>query len=135
MNLSMNSLCLYNGKVYNKIYSFKYNDIDFTICKENNKYFYFKHDIVNDKDIYTPYDRWLKVFELSDEGKSKIDSFVDSLNVKKIKNDNEIKNLVDNFIYGKKKTKKKIKIFNKYFILLFISLSALIFGGVTLFNW
>ena len=131
----MNSLCLYNGKVYNKIYNFKYNDIDFTICKENNKYFYFKHDIVNDKDIYTPYDRWLKVFELNDEGKSKIDSFINSLNEKKIKNDNEIKNLVDNFIYGKKKTKKKIKIFNKYFILLFISLSALIFGGVTLFNW
>ena len=102
----MNSLCLYNGKVYNKIYSFKYNDIDFIICKENNKYFYFKHDIVNDKDIYTPYDRWLKVFEFNDEGKSKIDSFIDSLNEKNLKNDKEIKNLVDSFIYSKKTTKK-----------------------------
>ena len=131
----MTSLCLYNGKVYNKIYSFKYNNFDFTICKENNRYFYFKHDIVNDKDIYTPYDRWLKVFELNDKEKSKIDSFVEYLNQKNVKSDKEIKKLVENFIYGKKKNKKKIKIFNKYFILLFISLSALLFGGVTLFNW
>ena len=131
----MTSLCLYNGKVYNKIYSFKYNNFDFTICKENNRYFYFKHDIVNDKDIYTPYDRWLKVFELNDKEKSKIDSFVEYLNQKNVKSDKEIKKLVESFIYGKKKNKKKIKIFNKYFILLFISLSALLFGGVTLFNW
>lgn len=130
----MTSLCLYNGKVYNKVYSFKYNDNDFTICKEDSKYIYFKHDIVNDKDVYTPYDRWIKVFELNDETKDKIDSFIDYLNTKNIKSEKQIKNLVDKIIYGKK-LKKKIKILNKYFILLLISIGSLIFGGVTLFNW
>ena len=130
----MASLCLYNGKVYNKVYNFKYNDNDFTICKENSKYIYFKHDIVNDKDVYTPYDRWLKVFELNDENKERIDNFIDYLNNKNIKNEKQIKSLIDKVIYGKK-SKRKVKILNKYFILLLISISSLIFGGVTLFNW
>ncbi len=128
----MASLCLYNGKVYNKIYNFKYNNNDFTICKEDSKYIYFKHDIVNDKDVYTPYDRWLKVFEINDENKDKIDNFIDYLNNKNIKNEKQIKSLVDKIIYGKK---RKVRILNKYFILLLISISSLIFGGVTLFNW
>ena len=130
----MTSLCLYNGKVYNKIYNFKYNNKDFTICKDDSKYVYFKHDIVNDKDVYTPYDRWLKVFELDDNNKHKIDSFIDYLNSNNIKSENQIKELVDKVIYNKKK-KRKIKILNRYFILLLISVSSLIFGGVTLFNW
>lgn len=129
----MNSLCLYNGKVYNKVYNFKHNNYNFTLCCDRTNYIYFKHDIVNNKDIYTPYDRWLKVFDVEDENKFKLDSFIDYLNKNNIKGEKQIKGLVDNYIYGKKKSKKKI--FNKYLILLVISLSSLIFGGVTLFNW
>lgn len=132
------ALCLYNGKVYDKIYGFKFHDTDFTICKDDNKYIYFKHDIINDKDIYIPYDRWINAFEDNSliEDKIKIDAFVDYLNNKKIKNNDEIKKLVDQFIFGKKKkSKAKIKILNKYFLLLLICFGSLLFGGITLFNW
>ena len=128
-----NSLCLYNGKVYNKVYSFNINGNDFAICKDNKKYIYFKHDIVNDKDIYTPYDRWINAFEISDlTYKRKIDELIDSLNSRKIKTDKNIKELVDKQIYGKRK--KKI-IFNKYFILLIICITSFLFGGITLLSW
>ena len=132
------ALCLYNGKVYDKIYEFKFHDTDFTICKDDNKYIYFKHDIINDKDIYIPYDRWINAFEDNSliEDKTKIDAFVDYLNNKKIKNNDEIKKLGDQFIFGKKKkSKAKIKILNKYFLLLLICFGSLLFGGITLFNW
>lgn len=128
-----NSLCLYNGKVYNKVYSFNINGNDFAICKDNKKYIYFKHDIVNDKDIYTPYDRWINAFEISDlTYKRKIDELINSLNSRKIKTDKNIKELVDKQIYGKRK--KKI-IFNKYFILLIICITSFLFGGITLLSW
>ena len=128
-----NMLCLYNGKVYNKVYSFNMNGNDFTICKDNKKYIYFKHDIVNDKDIYTPYDRWITAFEISDlTDKRKIDELIDSLNNRKIKTIKNVKELVDKQIYGKR-TKKLI--FNKYFILLIICVSSFLFGGITLLNW
>ena len=128
-----NSLCLYNGKVYNKVYSFNINGNDFAICKDNKKYIYFKHDIVNDKDIYTPYDRWITAFEISDlTDKRKIDELIDSLNNRKIKTIKNVKELVDKQIYGKR-TKKLI--FNKYFILLIICVSSFLFGGITLLNW
>lgn len=131
----MSSLCLYNGRVYNKVYSFKHNDYDFTLCKDNNKYIYFKHDVVNDKDVYTPYDRWLSVFELEDKNKDKLDKFIEHLNNKNIKSKKQIENIVNSYVCGKKKHKRKILIFNKYIILLIISLSALLFSGVTLYNW
>lgn len=131
----MSSLCLYNGRVYNKVYDFQYNDYSFTICKDDGKYIYFKHDIINNKDVYTPYDRWISVFELDNSDKNKIDNLMDYLNSNHIKNENQIAVLVNNIIYNKKKNKKKIKIFNKYFILLIISIASLMFGGVTLFNW
>ena len=86
----MSSLCLYNGRVYNKVYNFKHNDYDFTLCKDNNKYTYFKHDVVNDKDVYTPYDRWLSVFELEDKNKDKLDKFIQHLNNKNIKSKKQI---------------------------------------------
>ena len=131
----MNALCLYNGKVYNKIYSFNVGGYDFAICKDNKKYVYFKHDVINDKDIYTPYDRWITAFEISDlTYNRKIDDLIDSLNRKRIRNNNNIKHLVDKQIYGKK-TKSKKLIFNKYFILLIMCLSSLVFGGITLLNW
>ena len=130
----MTSLCLYNGKVYTKVYSFKYNDHNFTICSDNDKYTYFKHDIVNDKDVYTPYDRWLEVFDLNDDKKVKIDSVIDYLNSKNIHKESDIEKTIERIIYGKK-VKRKSKFLNKYFVLLLISLSSLIFGGVTLFNW
>lgn len=134
----MASLCLYNGKVYDKVYNFKFHNTDFTICKDGNKFVYFKHDIINDKDVYTPYDRWISVFENSTliKDKLKIDNFIDYLNNKQIRNNDEIKELIDKFIFGKKhKSKLKIKILNKYSILLIICIVSLLFGGVTLFNW
>ena len=131
----MSSLCLYNGRVYNKVYNFKHNDYDFALCKDNTKYIYFKHDIVNDKDVYTPYDRWLSVFELEDKNKDKLDDFIDYLNHKNIKNKKQIESIVNNYFNGKQKNKRKVLVFNKYIILLIVSLSALLFSGVTLFNW
>ena len=129
----MNTLCLYNGKVYNKVYSFKMGDYDFTICKDNKKYIYFKHDIVNDKDIYTPYDRWILAFSINDlTYKKKIDRLIDYLNNNKRKRNNSIEKTVDWLIYNKKS--KKL-IFNKYFIMLIMCVITFAFGGITLLNW
>lgn len=132
------NLCLYDGKVYHRVYNFKLNNEEFTLCKENEKFIYFKHDVVNDKDIYVPYDRWINAFDKKEllDNKNKIDVFVNYLNNKRIKNNGDLKHIIDTFLYGKKtKDKKVLRLFNKYVILLIICISSLIFGGVTLFNW
>ena len=133
----MQSLCLYNGKVYNKICSFKYNKIKFTICTYENKLVYFKHDIVNDTDVYTPYDRWIKAMNADNliKDQIKIDTFIDYLNKNQIKSKDKINELVlGNFDINKKK-KRKFKILNKYAIILLISVIGFAFGGVSLLNY
>lgn len=136
----MDSLCLYDGKVYNKIYSFKYQGINFTICRDSNKYVFFKHDVINDRDIYTLYERWIQVFDncLRIDDRTKIDNCINYLNSKSFSKNSDLIKTINSLLYCHRKkniTNVKRKIFNKYAILLLICTSSLIFGGVTLFNW
>lgn len=133
----MESLCLYNGKVYNVICKFKYNNNSFAICKEGTKLVYFKHNKVDGKDIYIPYDRWIKAFELTDlkDDKNKIDDFIKSLNNNKKNNNKYINVSVDAFINNHPKRKRFNLFFNKYLFLMLICLILFSFGGITLFNW
>ena len=133
----MENLCLYNGKVYNKVYNFKYNTTNFTICTCENKLVYFKHDIVNDLDVYTPYDRWIKAMNADSliKDRIKLDTFIDYLNKNKITSEEKINKLVKNGFGVKTKRKRKIGIFNKYMIILLISIIGFTFGGVSLFNY
>lgn len=134
----MNGCCLYNGRVYDVIYDFKYSNFDFSICSNEDKLFYFKRDIVNEKYVYTPYERWIKVFEkdeLEFEVK-KLDDFINGLNKNNKCNTNYVKKEVNKFL-NPKKTRKKIKkkIINQYFLVFMISIFSLAIGGYTLFKW
>lgn len=134
----MNGCCLYNGRVYDVIYDFKYSNFDFSICSNEDKLFYFKRDIVNEKYVYTPYERWIKVFEkdeLEFEVK-KLDDFINGLNKNNKCNTNYVKKEVNKFL-NPQKTRKKIKkkIINQYFLVFMISIFSLAIGGYTLFKW
>ena len=134
----MNELCLYNGRVCDVIYNFKYNDFDFSICLSEKKLVYFKRDTVNEKYVYTPYDRWVKAFEKDESvlGVKKLDQFINDLNKKNNYNINYIKRRVNRFLYPKTNRKKiKKKFLNQYFFVFMISIISLVVGGVTLFNW
>lgn len=134
----MDNLCVYNGKVYNKIYNFSYNKTNFTICSCENKLVYFKHDIINERHIYTPYDRWIEAMNLDylKQDQLKLDKFIEYLNKNKIINEQKINKLVGNdFINHKPKTKRKSIIFSKYMIILLISIIGFTFGGISLFNY
>lgn len=133
----MESLCLYNGKVYNIICKFTYNNNNFAICKDGKNLVYFKHNKVDGKDIYVPYERWIKAFEATalKDDKNKIDEFLKSLNNNKKNNAKYIRLCVDEFVNNRPKTKKINFIFNKYVLLLLVCLTLFSVGGVTLFNW
>ena len=131
-------LCFYNGRVYNIIYNFKYNEFDFSICSDEQKLVYFKRDMVNDKYAYIPYDRWIKAFkkeELNKDAK-KINKFIDDLSKDNNYDVSYIKKRVDKFLNPKSNSKQiKRKFLNQYFLIFMISAISLAFGGFTLFNW
>ncbi len=133
----MNSLCFYNGKVYNIIYNFKYNDNEFSICSDNKKLVYFKRHKVNDKYQYIPYKRWIKAFELSDliSEANSLEKLISGLNSRKKYDVDDIRKCVDKFINPHKKVLIKKKFFNKYFVIFLVCFIFLTLGGVNLFNW
>ena len=144
----MEHKCLYNGKVYDILYSFQYKSYIFSICSNEGKISLFKHDIINDKNIYTPYDRYIKALEIKalEEDQEKFRELVINLNDKDYSKKN-IKKCVDKFLFSKLelqketkpvkriKSKRKFNFSLRYALLLLVCISSLSFGGVTLFNW